>query len=113
MPSYFILGSMSIEPATHPDNVAEALNRYGAGLTGRNANESGKVFWVSETVNGPNRKVVVATLKTRIGSAVVLRRVFDRVQRFTVGAFVAEHISDWLPEDQSGPPQLGPARWLV
>jgi len=113
MPSYFIQGSMSIEPATHPDDVAEALNRYGARLTGRNANEGGKVFWVSETVDGPTPEAAVATLKTRIGSAVVLRRGYDQVQRFTVGTFVAEHISDWLPDDESGGPQLGRARWLV
>ena len=113
MPTYFIQGRMPVEPASHPDDVMESLNRYGAGLTGSNANLGGAAFWVAERVEAPAPEAAIAELKFRIDTAAEHRRKKEAVKRFEVGEFVAEFISEWLADDEFGAPQLGPVRQLV
>ncbi len=113
MPRYFIQGYLPIDPASHPDDVMFALNRHGAELTTSSADRGGSHFRVGESVEAPTVEAALAGLKWRIEVAVEHRKQNDRVQRFAIGTLVTEYISEWLPDDAFGAPQLGPVLHLV
>ncbi len=103
MPTYYIQGHAPLVPAiANFDAFMDGLNRYGAGITGGNRDRGGEWAVIGERVEAGSKRAAVALVRERLAAAEKQRQSFDREIRFSVGAFVAEHVTEYLPDGSLG-----------
>lgn len=106
MPSYVVQGHVRLTPAVPTfDIVMEALNRHGAHLTGGSLDGSGTRAAISERIRTGSREAAVGAVTGRLRGAEQRRQRLDPEIRFSVGSFVAEHVSEILPDGSIGQPK--------
>lgn len=109
MPSYFVQGHVPVIPAlTSFDAVMEALNRHGARLTGGSLDRGGTRVVIGERMRAGSKAAAVWAVAGMLRTAEQRRQRIDREIRFSVGLFVAEHVSEFLPDGSLGPTQSWP-----
>jgi hypothetical protein len=103
MPSYVVEGYVRLIPAVPSfDIVMEALNRHGAHLTGGSLDRSGTRAAISERIKTGSREAAVGAVTGRLRGAEERRQRIDHEIHFSVGPFVAEHVSEFLPDGSLG-----------
>ncbi len=108
-PSYYVLGHVELVPAIgNFDAVIDALNRHGADLSGGSLDRGGTWAVIGVRVNAASIGAAVGEVVRRVASAEGHRHKFDREIRFSVGAFVAEHITEFMPDGSDGPTHAWP-----
>jgi hypothetical protein len=111
MPSYYVLGHVALVPAVgNFDAVMDTLNHHGAGLSGGSLDRGGTWAVIGERVDAASVKAAVEEVARRIAAAEERRQKFDREIRFSVGPFVAEHITEFMPDGSEGTTHAWPLR---
>lgn len=109
MPTYYVLGHVQLVPAVaNFDPVMDALNRHGANLSGGSLDRGGTWAVIGVSIDAATTEAAVDEVSRRTAAAEVRRQMVDREIRFSVGQFVAEHVTEFLPDGSEGPTRAWP-----